>query len=139
MYDSLLKRFSVSMEEDLLRKFDHLVSIQGYQNRSEAVRDLVRQTIVNQSYDDTNQMIAGSVLLFYDHHQRNLMGRMTEIQHNHLDLILSTTHFHLNENSCLELIVVKGKAKEVQELSHKLTTLKGVNYGKFTVAPVEQI
>lgn len=127
------------MEGALLRKFDDLVTIQGYENRSEAVRDLVREAIVQQSYEDSDQIIAGSILLFYNHHHRNLHEEMTTIQHNMHDLILATTHFHLDHDSCLELIVVKGKVKDVQELSNKLTSLKGVGYGNFTVAPVEQV
>lgn len=139
MQDSLLKRFGVSMEGSLLRKFDQLVTLKGYENRSEAVRDLVREAIVQQSYEDGEQMIAGSILLFYNHHRRNLLEEMTEIQHERHDLILATTHFHINEGSCLELIVVKGKVKDVRELSHRLTSLKGVDYGNFTVAPVEHV
>lgn len=139
MQDSTLKRFGISMEGSLLRKFDDLVQQRGYENRSEAVRDLVREAIVQKSWEDGEQIIAGSILLFYDHHQRNLLEEMTRIQHSVHDVILATTHFHLNHDSCLELIVVKGKAKEIRELSHKLTSLKGVAYGNFTVAPVEQI
>lgn len=139
MQDSTLKRFGVSMDGNLLRKFDHLVKLKGYETRSEAVRDLVREAIIQQSWEDNEQIIAGSILLFYDHHQRNLLEEMNNIQHSMHDLILATTHFHLNHDSCLELIVVKGKVKDIQELSHKLTCLKGVSYGNFTVAPVEQV
>ncbi len=127
------------MEGGLLRKFDSLVQQRGYENRSEAIRDLVREAIIQQTWEDGEQIIAGSILLFYDHHQRNLLEEMTRIQHSVHDVILATTHFHLNHDSCLELIVVKGKAKDIQELSNKLTSLKGVSYGSFTVAPVEQI
>lgn len=127
------------MEGSLLRRFDSLVQQRGYENRSEAIRDLVREAIIQQTWEDGEQIIAGSILLFYDHHQRNLLEEMTKIQHSVHDVILATTHFHLNHDSCLELIVVKGKAKDIQELSTKLTSLKGVSYGNFTVAPVEQI
>ena len=139
MSDSTLKRFGISMEGGLLRKFDSLVQQRGYENRSEAIRDLVREAIIQQTWEDGEQIIAGSILLFYDHHQRNLLEEMTRIQHSVHDVILATTHFHLNHDSCLELIVVKGKAKDIQELSNKLTSLKGVSYGNFTVSPVEQI
>lgn len=139
MMDSTLKRFGISMEGSLLRRFDSLVKQRGYENRSEAIRDLVREALIQQTWEDGEQIIAGSILLFYDHHQRNLMEEMTKIQHSVHDVILATTHFHLNHDSCLELIVVKGKAKDIQELSNKLTSLKGVSYGNFTVAPVEQI
>src|SRR3954464_15621361 len=139
MQDPTLKRFGVSMEGNLLRKFDLLVKQMGYENRSEAVRDLVRDALIQQSWEDNEQNVAGSILLFYNHHQRNLLEELTNIQHSVHDLIIATTHFHLDHESCLELIVVKGKVKDIQQLNHKLTSLKGVDYGKFTVAPVEQI
>jgi len=127
------------MDGNLLRKFDHLIQQRGYENRSEAVRDLVRDALIQQSWEENEQIVAGSILLFYDHHQKNLLDELTKIQHNMHDYIIATTHFHLNHSSCLELIVVKGKAEHIQLLSNKLTSLKGVQYGKFTVAPVEQI
>lgn len=139
MDDSSLKRFGVSMEGPLLRKFDHLVRQKGYANRSEAVRDLVREALVQQSWEMGDQIVAGTILLFYDHHQRNLLDELTKIQHDMHDIILATTHFHLDHASCLDLIIVKGKAKDIQLLSNKMTSLKGVEYGKFTVAPVEQV
>ncbi|MEH7092959.1 nickel-responsive transcriptional regulator NikR (plasmid) [Priestia megaterium] len=139
MQDSLLKRFGVSMEDNLLRKFDQLIKQRGYENRSEAIRDLIRDTLIQQSWEDSKQIVAGSILLFYNHHQRNLLEEMISIQHSMHHLILATTHFHLTHESCLELIVVKGRVKDIQQLNYKLTTLKGVEYGKFTVAPVEQM
>ncbi|MEK5441190.1 nickel-responsive transcriptional regulator NikR [Fredinandcohnia sp. FSL W7-1320] len=139
MEDSMLKRFGISMEGHLLRKFDSLVQQKGYENRSEAIRDLVRDALIQHSWEKDDQIVAGSILLFYDHHKRNLLEELTKTQHDMHDLIMSTTHFHLDHNNCLELIIVKGKAKEVQQLSNKLTSLKGVQYGKFTVAPIENI
>ncbi|MDQ0224397.1 nickel-responsive transcriptional regulator NikR [Metabacillus niabensis] len=139
MEDSMLKRFGVSMEGSLLRKFDHLVKKRGYENRSEAVRDLVRDALLQQSWEDDEQLVAGSLLLFYNHHQRHLLEEMTAIQHHMHHLILATMHFHLDHASCLEIIVVKGKADDIELLSNQLTSLKGVDYGKFTLAPVEQI
>lgn len=125
------------MEEGLLKKFDRLVALKGYSNRSEAFRDLVRESIMQHIYEDSEQIIAGSILLFYNHDQRKLVEEMTRIQHEHHDLILATTHFHISEANCLEIIVVKGKVKEVQKLSHELTTLKGVSHGDFSIAPAE--
>ena len=139
MQDSTLKRFGVSMEDSLLRKFDLLVKQMGYENRSEAVRDLIRDALIQASWEDSEQSVAGTILLFYNHHQRNLLEELTNIQHSVHDLIIATTHFHLDHESCLELIVVKGKVKDIQQLSNKLTSLKGVTYGKFTVAPVERV
>lgn len=139
MEDSMLKRFGISMEGHLLRKFDTMVKQKGYENRSEAIRDLVRDALIQHSWEKDDQIVAGSILLFYDHHKRNLMEELTKTQHEMHDLIMSTTHFHLDHHNCLELIIVKGKAKDIQILSNKLTSLKGVHYGKFTVAPIESI
>ncbi len=127
------------MEGTLLTKFDELVAKRGYTNRSEAVRDLVREAILEEIWEADEQLIAGTVMLFYNHHQRNLLEEMTTIQHEWHDLIMATTHFHLNHDNCLELIVVQGKVDEVRALSDRLTSLKGVDYGKFTIAPVEKI
>ncbi|KAB2332178.1 nickel-responsive transcriptional regulator NikR [Cytobacillus depressus] len=139
MEESTLKRFGISMDGHLLRKFDHLVKQKGYENRSEAIRDLVRDALIQHSWEKDEQIVAGSILLFYDHHKRNLLEELTKAQHDMHDIIMSTTHFHLDHANCLELIIVKGKAKDIQQLSHKLTSLKGVHYGKFTVAPIENI
>ncbi len=139
MEDSTLKRFGISMEAQLLQKFDRLINQRGYENRSEAIRDLVRNALLEHSWEKDEQIVAGTILLFYDHHQRNLLEELTQAQHEMHDNILATTHFHLDHSSCLELIIVKGKAKDIQQLSHKLTSLKGVQYGNFTVAPVERI
>ncbi|MBA4601831.1 nickel-responsive transcriptional regulator NikR [Thermoactinomyces mirandus] len=139
MQDSTLKRFGVSMESSLLNKFDHMVRLKGYQNRSEAIRDLVRDALVQEAWEDKDQVVIGSILLFYNHHQRNLLAEMTDLQHSMHDLVLSTTHFHLDHDSCLELIVVKGKVKRIREFSNKLMSLKGVEYAKFTVAPVKRV
>lgn len=139
MENTTLKRFGISMEGRLLRKFDHLVKEKGYENRSEAIRDLVRDALIQHSWEKDDQIVAGSILLFYDHHKRNLLEELTKTQHDMHDIIMSTTHFHLDHTNCLELIIVKGKAKDIQLLSNKLTSLKGVQYGKFTVAPIGNI
>ncbi|RFU64649.1 nickel-responsive transcriptional regulator NikR [Peribacillus saganii] len=138
MSQSELKRFGISMDEQLLRRFDEFTRKKGYENRSEAVRDLVREAMTAQSWEEEEQIVAGSILLFYDHHQRNLLEEMTAIQHGMHHEILATTHFHLDHDNCLELIIVKGQAKKLRTLSDQLISLKGVNYGKFTVAPVEK-
>lgn len=139
MEDSTLKRFGISIEGHLLQKYDALIKQKGYENRSEAIRDLIRDALIQHSWEKDDQIVAGSIQLFYDHHKRNLLEELTKIQHDMHDIILSTTHFHLDHMNCLELIVVKGKAKDVQELSNRLTSLKGVQYGKFTVALIDNI
>jgi len=124
------------MDKKLLAEFDQLVAKKGYSNRSEAVRDLVREALVTEAWKDPEQFVAGSILLFYDHHQRGLLEQLTAIQHDFHNEILATTHFHLDDENCLELIVVKGKAGSLQTLSNQLVSMKGVKYGQFTVAPV---
>lgn len=136
MKDSTLSRFGVSMDEKLLTEFDKLVADKGYSNRSEAVRDLIREALIVEAWKDPEQYVAGSILLFYDHDQKGLLELLTEIQHDFHHEILATTHFHLDEHNCLELIIVKGKAGRLQKLSDQLVSMKGVKYGKFTVAPV---
>lgn len=138
MSQSELKRFGIAMDEQLLRQFDEFIRTKGYENRSEAVRDLARNAMTVQLWEEGEQIVAGSILLFYDHHQRNLLEEMTRIQHSMHQEILATTHFHLDHDNCLELIIVKGQAKKLRALSDQLISLKGVNYGKFTVAPVKK-
>ncbi|MBM7599823.1 CopG family nickel-responsive transcriptional regulator [Virgibacillus halotolerans] len=139
MEESGLKRFGISMEGHLLRRFDGLVTQKGYANRSEAIRDLVRDALVQHSWEKDEQIVAGSILLFYNHHQRNLMEELTRIQHSMHDNVLATTHFHLDKDTCLEMIIVNGKAKDIQQLSNQLTSLRGVDYGRLTLAPLEKL
>jgi len=134
---STLKRFGVSMDEKLLKEFDQMISSKGYENRSEAVRDMVRDALVKQSWKDDEQYVAGSILLFYDHHHTDVLQELINIQHDMHHAIMATTHFHLDHHNCLELIVVKGKSGELRKFSDQLISIKGVKYGKFTVAPVE--
>lgn len=137
--DSTLKRFGVSIDGLLLQKFDRLIREKGYQTRSEAVRDLIRDALVRQSWEEGEQIVAGTILIFYDHHQHDLLQELIDIQHEMHDQILATTHFHLDPRNCLELIVVKGKAKQLKMFSDQIISLKGVKYGKFTVSPLEDI
>lgn len=131
-----LIRFGVSMEESLLKSFDLLVEEKEYKNRSEAVRDLVREALVKRQWE-ADQEVAGSILFFYDHHQRNLLNELTKIQHDYHGEILATTHFHIDHHNCLEMIVVKGKGKDLQALTDKIVALKGVKYGRLTVSPIQ--
>jgi len=133
-----LRRFGVSMEENLLQSFDILIEKQGYTNRSEAVRDLVREALLRNKWEEDDQIVAGCILIFYDHHQRNLVEEMIGIQHDFHDVILATTHFHLDHHNCLEMIVVKGKTQSLRTLRDKLTSLKGVKYCKLSVSPVSE-
>ncbi|URN93915.1 MAG: nickel-responsive transcriptional regulator NikR [Candidatus Pristimantibacillus lignocellulolyticus] len=136
MDNNKLTRFGVSMDEKLLQKFDDLVEQRSYQNRSEAIRDLVREAILQQTYSDNSEYVAGTILLFYAHHQNGLVNEMMNIQHDYHDQILTTTHLHIDHNNCLEVIVVKGLAHQLKQLSDQLIALKGVFYGKLTVSPL---
>lgn len=139
MNDNHLKRIGVSIDDHLLSKFDTFIEKKEYENRSEALRDLIRSALFEQSWEMDNQIVAGSILLFYDHHQHGLTEELTRVQHEMHEQIMATTHFHLDKTHCLELIVVKGQAKVLQELKNKLSKLKGVVYSKVTLAPVENI
>jgi len=123
-------RFGVSLDSDLLDKFDQLCEEQSYQTRSEAIRDLIRNHLVRREWEDTDKEIAGSLTMVYDHHQSNLSQRLTELQHETHDLILSSLHVHLDHDNCLEVLVLKGKGDEVRMLGQKLISTKGVKHGK---------
>jgi len=123
-------RFGVSLDSDLLDKFDQLCEEQSYQTRSEAIRDLIRNHLVRREWEDTDKEIAGSLTMVYDHHQSNLSQRLTELQHETHDIILSSLHVHLDHDNCLEVLVLKGKGDEVRMLGQKLISTKGVKHGK---------
>lgn len=129
----MLKRFSVSLEEDLLAKFDDSISTHGYSNRSEAVRDLIRRELVNEEWAQDSEVV-GVVTLVYNHHQSQLQERITDLQHRYYQLITSTTHVHMEHHNCLEVTIVKGKASRVRELAEGLIALRGVKNGNLTMS-----
>ncbi len=128
-----LVRFGVSMNERLLDVFDKKIVSRGYANRSEAVRDMIRNRLVEMEWEDVNQEVAGTITLIYDHHVRGLSALLTELQHNWHDLILSTMHVHLDHHNCLEVLVIKGPAGQAREVADKLVGVKGVKHGKLTI------
>jgi CopG family nickel-responsive transcriptional regulator len=125
-----LARFGISMDAALMRKFDALVGRKGYDNRSEAIRDLVRGALVEDASARGNEEIVGTVTIVYDHHMRGVSDKLTEHQHGHHDAVVSVLHVHLNPRDCLEVIVVRGKAREVRKLADHLIGMKGVKHGK---------
>ena len=129
----MLKRFSVSLDGPLLDQFDDYITGHGYSNRSEAVRDLIRDRLVNEKWQQDSE-VAGVVTLVYDHHQPQLQERITEIQHNYYRLITSTTHVHMDQHNCLEVIIVKGNAFAVQKLAEKMIALRGVKNGNLIMS-----
>jgi CopG family transcriptional regulator, nickel-responsive regulator len=130
---SELVRFGVSMNEQLLNAFDRKIVSRGYANRSEAVRDLIRNRLVELEWEDENQEVAGTITLVYDHHVRGLSNLLTDLQHNWHDMILTTTHVHLDHHNCLEVLVVKGPAGQVREVADRLVGVKGVKHGQLTL------
>ncbi len=129
----MLKRFSVSLEENLLTIFDSYIAERQYNNRSEAVRDLIRKTFVQKEWQ-AGKEVMGVVSLVYDHHQHKLQEKVTEVQHDYHDHIVSTTHVHMDHDNCLEVIIVKGKASEVRDLADRLISLKGVRDGNLAMS-----
>ena len=125
-----LARFGISIDQHLLEKFDKLIDRKGYVNRSEAIRDLIRNTLVEDSWQTGDDETVGTVTLVYDHHTRDLSDKLTEHQHSHHDAIVSAMHVHLDAHHCLEVVVVRGTASKVKRLADELIGTKGVKHGK---------
>ena len=126
-------RFGVSLEKELLEKFDRLIKEKKYPNRSEAIRDLIRENLVKREWIEGKE-VAGAITLVFDHHKRELVNILTDIQHDFHTLIISSQHIHLDHDNCLEIIVVRGKPIEVRGLADKLKSTKGVKYGSLSIA-----
>jgi CopG family nickel-responsive transcriptional regulator len=126
-----LARIGIAIPEDLLDEFDRLIERRGYTNRSEAVRDLVRKELVDEISGSPKVEVYGTVTIIYDHHARLLLDKLTEIQHQYHDAIISSLHVHLDHDNCLEVILVRGKSVLVQELANALIATKGVKHGRF--------
>ncbi len=123
-----LKRFGVSMEENLLSALDGYVREKGYRNRSEALRDLVRKELVETAWEDEDEEVAGAIIMVYDHHHHDLVENLVSIQHDYHDIIISSQHVHLDHSNCLEIIALKGKIKKVYDLEARLKVAKGVKH-----------
>lgn len=128
-----LARVGIALPEDLLKEFDALIAHRGYTNRSEAVRDLIRNELVNEVSASPNATVYGTVTLVYDHHARLLLDKLTDIQHRYHDAIMSSVHVHLDHDNCLEVILVRGKSPLVQKLANALIATKGVKHGRFVL------
>jgi len=127
-----LSRFGVSLEKNLLEKFDGLIKRKKYANRSEAFRDLIRQELVKEEWAG-NKEIAGAISLIYDHHKRDMVNCLIDIQHDFQKLIISTQHMHLDHDNCLEIIAVRGAAVEAKKLADMLRSVKGVKHGTLSM------
>ncbi len=135
---SELKRFGVSIEEKLLKKFDRM-NEDVYNNRSEAIRDLIRNKIIEAEKSQNDESVVGTITLIYNHHQKGLSDRMNQIQHDYHCLFKTNLHLHLNRDFCLEVIVVEGLQSKLNKISSKLIALKGVKHGKLTVTKIEGV
>ncbi len=131
---SMLKRFGVSLEQNLLVQFDELLLSQGYSNRSEAIRDLIRDALIKKEWLEEDVETAGVVIIVYNHHMHELSKKVTHIQHKDFAKVVSTLHVHLDEHNCLEVILLKGKAKEIKLLSNTLISTRGIKFGQFVPA-----
>jgi len=126
-------RFGISMDSKLLKRFDELISEQGYSNRSEAFRDLVRDRLVKEEWKDGNVETVGTITIIYDHHKRDLAEKIIDHQHHQHDSIISTMHVHLDIHNCLEVLAVKGKANHIKKIADELISAKGVKHGKLVM------
>jgi len=128
-----LFRFGISLPKDLIDKFDRLIRQKSYTNRSKAFGDLIRQELVKKEWLEGKE-VAGAITLIYDHHKRELLNKITDIQHDFQKIIISTQHIHLDHNNCLEIVAIKGNPKEAQKLADTLKSTKGVKHATLSMS-----
>jgi CopG family nickel-responsive transcriptional regulator len=122
-----LFRFGVSLDKALLDKFDRYIRERNYSNRSEAFRDLIRQELIKKEWQEGDD-VAGAITLIYDHHRKDLLNKITDLQHDFQKVIISTQHIHLDHDNCLEIVAVRGQPREVTKLADMLKSIKGVKH-----------
>ncbi|MGC8977173.1 MAG: nickel-responsive transcriptional regulator NikR [Candidatus Ratteibacteria bacterium] len=133
-----LKRFGISMNEELLKRFDDFIKKQKYKNRSEAIRDIIREKFVKEEWEK-GENVAGCIVIVYEHDVREIVDKIIDIQHKFSKYIISTQHIHMDEENCMEIVVVKGKVEKIKELYFYLKALKGVKYSTITKATIGKI
>jgi len=127
-----ITRFGISLDRELLKNFDQLIARKGYTNRSEAIRDLIRDSLVQDEWEGGNKETIGTITIVYAHDTRELTEVLTDLQHHFYTSIISTLHVHLDEHNCLEVLVVKGKGKDIKKIADRLIGTRGVKHGKLT-------
>jgi len=132
-----IERVGVSLDKKLLSMFDKLITKQGYQNRSEAIRDLIRQQISSERLKNPKAKAVAAVVLVYDHHSTKLINRLTDLQHSHILQTISSMHIHLDEHDCLEVIVLRGRVGEINKMAEGIISLKGVKLGRINLVATE--
>lgn len=125
-----MERYTITIPEELLEGFDALIEKKGYSNRSEAIRDLVRNSLVEEEWAADEDQVAATVTLVYDHHIPELTEKLTDLQHHHGDIVVATTHIHLDNHNCLEVIILRGESVSVKALAEKMVAVRGVKHGK---------
>ncbi|MGA9060284.1 MAG: nickel-responsive transcriptional regulator NikR [Terracidiphilus sp.] len=128
-----LSRIGIALDSELLKRFDRSIEMSGYTNRSEAFRDLIRDRLVREQTAAPDATVVGTVTLIYNHHAHGITEKLTEAQHEHHNLVVSTSHAHLDHDSCLEVLLVHGKAARVQHFADRLIGLKGVQHGRLVM------
>ena len=130
---SELTRFGVSIDDQLIKRFDALIARKGYANRSEAIRDMIRDSLVGLEWESEETETVGTITLVYNHHTRELDHALTDMQHKSYHQIISALHVHLDAHNCLEVLVVRGKSREIREIADRLIGTRGVKHGKLTM------
>ncbi len=128
-----ITRFGVSIEPELLKKFDKMIKKEGYTNRSEAIRDLIRNNLIKEKNKNPDAESIATLTMVYDHHVRNLTDKLLDIQHDHTKEILTTTHVHIDHHNCLEVLVLKGKTRNIQKLADNIKALRGIKHGELVI------
>ncbi|MBN1158947.1 MAG: nickel-responsive transcriptional regulator NikR [Bacteroidales bacterium] len=126
-------RFGVSLEHEMLESLDDYINDNQLANRSQAIRHLINNNQVEKKWQ-CNHIVAGSITLVYDHHKHDILNHLTQIQHEYQEVILSSQHFHLNHDKCMEIIAIKGKAVMLTRLADELIAVKGIQHGKLTMS-----
>jgi CopG family nickel-responsive transcriptional regulator len=129
----VLSRIGIALDSELLKRFDRSIQHSGYTNRSEAFRDLIRDRLVTEQTAAPEATVVGTVTLIYDHHTSGITEKLTETQHEHHELVVSTSHAHLDHDSCLEVLIVHGKSAQVAQFADRLIGLKGVRHGRLVM------
>lgn len=130
---STLARIGVALDSELLKQFDAYLERRKYGNRSEGFRDLIRDALIGEKTDDPSQPSVGTLTLVYDHHTRSLSEKLTAMQHDHTELVISTLHVHLDHHNCLEVLVLRGPAGRIRQLAEGIIATKGVQHGQLTM------
>ncbi len=133
-----LVRFGVSIPDDLLEKFDILIADKGYTNRSEAIRDLIRDRLVEDEWSVSEHEVVGTVTVVYNHEQSDLAQKLTQIQHRQHQLVISSLHVHLDQHNCLEVLIMRGHSEDVRKVGQLLISTRGVKHGKITMTTTGQ-